>query len=79
MTYGTKTQIRHDYLNNLETLYAGRVDYSSGSRPRELAIKAADAALAGDIKLEGEAWFMALASNGVQKSATMKMIEGLPA
>jgi hypothetical protein len=78
MTYGTKMQIRHDYLNNLERIYAGRIDYSSGSRARELAIKAADAALAGDIKLEGQAWFEALASNGVQKSATKKMIEGLP-
>jgi hypothetical protein len=74
----TKLEIRHHYLNNLEEIYAGRVDYSSGSRAREMAIRAADAALAGQIKLEGEAWFKALAKAGLPKSATKAQIAALP-
>ncbi|MBA3831647.1 MAG: hypothetical protein H0X34_07100 [Chthoniobacterales bacterium] len=74
----TKLEIRHHYLNKLETLYAGRVDYSSGSRARELAIRAANAALAGDIKLEGEAWFAALKMAGLSKAATRAQIAALP-
>lgn len=73
-----KLQIRHDYLNNLETLYAGKVDYSSGSRPREMAIKAADAALAGHIRLEGEAWFAALEKNGLSRRSTKAQIAAIP-
>lgn len=75
----TKLEIRHHYLNNLERIYAGKVDYSSGSRPRELAIMAADKALAGQIRLEGQAWFEALALAGLPKSATRAQIAALPA
>ena len=75
----TKLEIRHHYLNNLETRYAGRVDYSSGSRAREMAIKAADAALAGSIRLEGDAWFDALALAGLTKQSTRAEIAALPA
>jgi hypothetical protein len=78
MKMANKLRIRHDYLNNLEKLYVGKVDYSSGSRAREAAIKAADAALAGHIKLEGEAWFSALKMSGVPKSASKSYIAGLP-
>lgn len=74
----TKLEVRHHYLNNLETLYAGKVDYSSGSRARELAVKAADAALAGQIRLEGEAWFKALALAGLSKLSTKAQIAALP-
>ena len=74
----TKSKIKADYIVNLRSLYAGKVDYSDGTRPWGLACNAADQALAGKIKLEGEAWFMALASNGVQKAATRAMLAALP-
>jgi len=75
----TKLEIRHHYLNNLETIYDGKVDYSSGSRARELAIQASDAALQGLIRLEGEAWFKALAIAGLNKRSTRAQIAALPA
>ena len=75
----TKLQLRHNYLNNLEAMYCGQVDYSSGSRAREAAIKAADAALSGSIKLEGEAWDKALASVGLSATATRAQVAALPA
>ena len=75
----TKLEIRHHYLNELESRYAGRVDYSSGSPAREMAIQAADAALAGHIKLEGDAWFAALALAGLGKKSTKAQIAALPA
>ena len=75
----TKLEVRHHYINNLVEIYAGRVNYSSGSPAREAAIKAADAALAGSIKLEGEAWFKALAVAGLKPSATKRQIAALPA
>lgn len=74
----TKLEVRHHYINNLETMYAGKVDYSSGSRAREAAIKAADAALAGTIRLEGEAWFKALAVAGLNRRSTKAQIAALP-
>ena len=74
----TKLELRHHYLCNLEKLYAGKVDYSSGSRARESAIKAADAALAGHIRLEGDAWFAALALAGLNKRSTKAEIAALP-
>ena len=75
----TKLQLRHNYLNNLEAMYSGQVDYSSGSRAREAAIRAADAALSGSIKLEGKAWDNALASVGLSATATRAQIAALPA
>lgn len=75
----TKLEVRHHYINNLVEMYEGRVDYSSGSRAREAAIAAADAALSGHIKLEGDAWFKALAMAGLGKTATKKQISSLPA
>ncbi len=74
----TKLEVRHRYLNNLETLYAGRVDYSPGSRAREMAIKAADAALAGHIRLEGDAWFAALKLAGLDSRSSRAQIAALP-
>lgn len=75
----SKLEVRHHYINNLETMYAGRVDYSSGSRAREAAIAAADSALAGHIKLAGDAWFAALKKAGLGKNATKAQIAALPA
>lgn len=75
----TKLEVRHHYINNLVEMYAGRVDYSSGSRAREAAIAAADAALDGAIKLEGDAWFKALEVAGLGRSSTRKQIAALPA
>lgn len=75
----TKLEVRHHYINNLVRMYEGRVDYSSGSKAREAAISAADAALAGHIKLEGKAWFAALAVAGLTKAATKAQIAALPA
>lgn len=75
----TKARIKSTYLENLNLLYAGKVDYSPGSRAATLAEQAADAALAGTIKLEGAAWFQALASVGMRKTATKAQIAALPA
>jgi len=74
----TKLEIRRQYLNNLETLYAGRVDYSPGSRARGLAIQTADAALAGHIKLDGVAWLATLKAVGLSARATRAQIAALP-
>lgn len=74
----TKAKVKATYLENLKLLYAGRVDYSDGSRAQTLASKAADAALDGKIKLEGAAWFQALASVGLRKTATKAQIAALP-
>ena len=74
-----KLRLRHNYINNLVEIYAGQVDYSCGSMAREAAIKAADAALAGHIKLEGQAWERALASVGLPKSVSRAEISALPA
>ncbi len=73
-----KERIKAEYVENLRTLYAGKVDYSDGSRALEMAEKAADAALAGQIKLEGVAWFQALANvAGLRKTATKAQIAAL--
>lgn len=78
-TITSKLEVRHWYLRNLAEIYAGRVDYSSGSPALEAAIFAADRALAGEIRLEGEAWFKALAMAGLDKTATKAQIAALPA
>jgi len=75
----TKLEIRHHYINNLVKMYEGRVNYGSVSPAREAAIRAADAALAGDIKLAGEAWFKALALAGLNEKSTKAQIAALPA
>lgn len=74
--FGTKTAIKAAYIANLQAAYPF---YAHGSRPLALANEATDKALAVKMKLEGGCWFSALASNGVQKSATMKMLAELPA
>jgi len=75
----TKLEIRHHYINNLVEMCEGRVNYGSGSPAREAAIRAADAALAGDIKLAGDAWFKALALAGLNEKSTKAQIAALPA
>ena len=71
----TKAAIKASYIANLKATYAFYLD---GSKPLVLAIVAADRALAGKIKLEGDCWYKALADNGMQKASTMKMLAALP-
>lgn len=73
-----KNKILAKYLTNLETLYMGRVDYSEGSRPRAIAIQAATAALAGTLKLEGEAWESAVREITGMKRWTRNDLVNLP-
>ncbi len=76
MSYGTKTNIKACYIANLQATYPF---YTEGSRPLEMARLAADTALSGVGKLDGECWYKALAANGVQKAASRKMLAELPA
>lgn len=73
--YGTKTNIKACYIACLKTTYAF---YEEGSKPLALAHQAADAALSGKQKLQGDCWFKALAANGVQKAASCAMLADLP-
>jgi hypothetical protein len=73
-----KKQILTKYLSNLETLYAGKVDYSEGSRPRTMAIDAARSALAGKLKLEGQAWEAAVREVTGMKCWTCANLANLP-
>lgn len=73
----SKAKVMQEYLANLETIYAGRVDYPQGSRSRAMAIEAATNALAGKIRLEGDAWFKALATVGLDKRSTRAEIAAL--
>lgn len=77
MTYGTKAAIKAAYLEGLKAAY----DWTRGPHGETGLAKAgeaADAALAGRLKLEGAVWFAALAANGVQKGATRAMLAALP-
>ena len=80
MAYGTKTAIKSAYISGLEAAYdwakPGSLFRDSGL---DKASFAADAALAGKIKLEGEVWFAALAANGVHKGASRAQIAALDA
>lgn len=70
----TKSKIKADYIANLKATYAF---YVEGSSPLELANLAADKALAGIMRLEGDCWFNALASNGLPKNITLKALAAL--
>ncbi len=74
----TKSEILATYLSNLQTMYAGRVDYSPGSKPYLMACDAAKAALAGKIRLEGDAWFAALRVANLSSRSTKAQIAALP-
>ena len=81
MTYGTKSAIKAAYLAGLEQTYewAGR-EGTARNRGMMLASQAADNALAGELKLEGECWWRALEANGVTnpKRATRDQLAALP-
>ena len=70
----TKSEIKARYIENLRAAYPF---YTDGSKPLAAAHMAADAALAGKMKLEGECWDRALASCGLPKNITMKALEAL--
>ena len=72
----SKSAIKADYIKNLIATYPAI--YTPDSKPLNLAGLAADQALAGKMKLEGDCWFAALKRNNVQKAATMKMLSELP-
>lgn len=71
----TKTKLKADYIANLQATYPF---YTEGSKPLALANLAADAALAGKTKLEGDCWFATLRANNLQKATTLKMLAALP-
>jgi hypothetical protein len=71
----TKSSIKESYITTLKNLYPF---YVEGSRPLDLAHKAADQALAGKMKLEGEAWFQTLLLHGIDRRATMRFLSELP-
>lgn len=71
----TKASVKAAYIANLRAAYPF---YTDGSRPLSLANLAADAALAGIQKIEGECWTKALRDNNLQKATTLKMLAALP-
>lgn len=72
----TKTAIKSAYIAALQAAYPF---YEEGSRPLELAHKAADAALNGVQTIKGECWDKALEACGLSKWATLKELAALPA
>jgi len=70
-----KAGIKDQYLATLKVLYPS---YTEGSRPLALAEMAADNALAGKVRLTGEAWERALATYGLPKTVTLKALAALP-
>lgn len=69
------TIIRDAYIRILQARYSF---YNEGSKPLELAYLAADRALAGLMKLEGECWELALEQHGLPKRTTLKSLAALP-
>lgn len=71
----TKAKLKACYIRNLQATYPF---YTEGSRPLELAHKAADAAISGAQKLKGDCWDAALTECGLSKSITLKALAALP-
>lgn len=71
----TKSEIKRAYIANLQATYPF---YVEGSRPLKLANEAADLALAGKIRLEGDCWYAALAPAGLNSRSTKAQIAALP-
>ena len=69
------TEIKADYLSRLQDRYGF---YEPGSRALTLANLAADNALMGIRKLEGECWFDALKAAGLPKNITLRELAKLP-
>ena len=79
MAYGTKSAIKADYLAGLADAYEwARNGGPVQERGLHLAGEAADKALAGKMRLEGEVWYAALAANGVHKAAPLRVLAELP-
>lgn len=72
----TKSAVKTVYIAQLQARYPF---YTEGSRPLELAHQAADAALSGAMKLDGECWDNALQACGLSKRITLKALAALPA
>lgn len=72
---GTKTKIKARYIALLKVRYPL---YTEGSRPLALAHDAADAALTGKIKLEGECWEQAVREVSGLSRWTMCQLSELP-
>lgn len=71
-----KSEIKKRYLEKLRATYPAI--YTDGSRPIELANLAADNALAGKIKVEGDCWRAAVKEITGWKSWTMRALSELP-
>jgi hypothetical protein len=71
----TKREIKAAYIAKLQSRYPF---YTDGSKPLALANEAADKALAGLYRLEGDCWFEALALAGLTKRSTIAQIAALP-
>lgn len=69
-----KNKIKALYIQKLQATYPFYVD---GSRPLELANQAADKALAGKVKLQGECWESAVREATGLKTWTMATLAGL--
>lgn len=70
-----KTTIKKAYIEKLQAAYPF---YTAGSRPLQLANDAADAALAGKIKLDGVCWESAVTQVTGMTKWTMKNLSELP-
>jgi hypothetical protein len=77
--FGTRAAIKAAYLDNLVSAYAWAAE---GSPTREAGLaaasKAADAALAGKLNLEGDCWWSACAANGIHKNSPRRVFAALP-
>lgn len=71
----TKSEIKAAYIAQLQTRYPF---YTEGSRPLAAANDAADKALAGLIRLEGDCWFESLALAGLNNRSTKAQIAAIP-
>lgn len=71
----TKSSIKAMYIQELKAMYPF---YNDGSRPLTMASEAADSALAGKMRLEGDCWSKALAAHGLPKNMALKRLAELP-
>lgn len=71
-----KQAIKTLYIQKLQAAYPF---YTEGSRPLELAAQAADKALAGSVKLEGDCWNEAVREVTGLTRWTMRALAELPA
>ena len=71
----TKKSIKAAYIDALQKTYPF---YTEGSRPLAMAENAADKALSGVMRLEGDCWSAALVAHGLKPSVTLKALKALP-